>query len=177
MRLVHPFALHPLRQWQKVASRLQHPSPSRPWHPLRRPRRHAGLPLLRRAVQPRPLAPRCPSRARLATAHLRRHPRPLSAPFPAWQQFPFPQAAVPFPSRAAVPFPASSGFAAAPSIKQRPNGIQSPFGRSSFRPCRRHPWRPVFPHDLFLWFCSVSMVARMSLPLPCRVPVTTTRCE
>lgn len=94
MRLVLPFALHHLWQWQKVASRLQHPSPSRPWHPLHRPRRHARLPLLPRAVQPRPLAPRCPSRARLATAHLCRSPRPLSAPFPAWQQFPFPQAAV-----------------------------------------------------------------------------------
>ena len=104
MRLVLPFVLRRLWQWQKVASRLQHPSPSRPWHPLHRPRRHASLPLLRRAVQPRPLAPRCPSRARLATAHLCRSPRPLSAPFPAWQQFPFPQAAVlplPHPSNSA----------------------------------------------------------------------------
>lgn len=104
MRLVLPFALRRLWQWQKVASRLQHPSPSRPWHPLHRPRRHAGLPLLPRAVQPRPLAPRCPSRARLATAHLRRSPRPLSSPFPAGQRFPFPQAAVsplPHPSNSA----------------------------------------------------------------------------
>lgn len=105
MRLVLPFVLRRLWQWQKVASRLQHPSPSRPWHPLHRPRRHAGLPLLRRAVQPRPLAPRCPSRARLATAHLRRHPRPLSSPFPAGQRFPFPQAAVPFPAGQQFPFP------------------------------------------------------------------------